>query len=318
MRPPNCRRGGFTLIELLVVIAIIAVIIGMLLPAIQKVREAANRSSCQNNLRQLAIAAQSYHDAYGTFMPGNTFAPGQTATPFTGIWSDPHFHGLPWGSFGWPALILPFVEGQNVYNDINFNRPAYTPFFEEYGSMTFRPQPSGDPSNALAATTMPRVFVCPSAQRYRPATEQKDYGVNGGFNRHCCPERSTSASAEGVAWLASRVPMVQITDGTSSTFLFLELAHGAEHGRIDRGYGSNPFFFVNEAGQGYVVAYSGATVLVPNDETPNTRGAESNHFGGVNVVMCDGHVVWVKNSVNPAVYAAAFSRAGNETTDIEF
>jgi prepilin-type N-terminal cleavage/methylation domain-containing protein len=318
MRLPKSRRRGFTLIELLVVIAIIAVLIGLLLPAIQKVREAASRASCKNNLKQLAIAAQSYHDSYGGLPSGNTFAPGQTATPFTGIWSDPHFAGLPWGSFGWPALILPFVEGTTVYNSINFNRPAYTPFFEEYGSMTFRPQPSGDPSNALAATSMPKVFVCPSAQRVRPATEQKDYGINGGFNKHCCPERSTTASTEGVAWLASRVTMTQILDGTSKTFLFLELVHSAEHGRIDRGNGSNPFFFVNEAGQGYVVAYSGSTVLLPNDETPNTRGAESEHFGGVHAVMCDGHVVWVPNSVNPAVYVAAFSRAGEETVTIDF
>jgi prepilin-type N-terminal cleavage/methylation domain-containing protein/prepilin-type processing-associated H-X9-DG protein len=320
------RRRAFTLIELLVVIAIIAILIGLLLPAVQKVRQAAAAAACRNNLKQLALAAHSYHDANGFFMPGNGIPPGQTPPTFTGAWSDPHFNGLPWGTFGWAAYILPYVEGDNVYRAINFNVPAYTPYFEEYGSQTGpsgRMPPYGDPSNAQAATSMPKVFVCPVARRARPVNEQKDYGINGGIQSHgCCSERSTTKSAEGMAWLGSQVQMTDVTDGTSNTFLFFDLMNYAMHGRIDFGSGSNPFFFVNEAGQGYVTGSNDGTAAMawlPNDETPNRRGPESDHTpGGVYAAMADGHVTWVPNAVNPTVYLAAFTRAGGEVPGADF
>jgi prepilin-type N-terminal cleavage/methylation domain-containing protein len=320
---------GFTLIELLVVIAIIAILIGLLLPAVQKVRAAAAAASCRNNLKQLALAAHNYHDVYGHFMPGNDFPDlnpaiyDPTTNKFLGAWSDPRFSGLPYGTFGWPAYILPFIEGDNVYKVINFNAPAYTPWFEEYGSSTGgRPQPYGDLTNAQAATTMPKVFICPAARRARPANEQKDYGINGGIqSQGCCAERSMTKSSEGMAWLRSQVRIADVTDGTSNTFFFMDLMNYAEHGRIDFSKGCNPFFFVNEAGQGYVIGATNGKVTgvwPPNDETPNHRGPESDHVGGVLAAMVDGHVTWVPNSVNPAVYLAAFTRDGGEVPGNDF
>jgi len=284
----------------------------------------------------------------GGFMPGNGIPAGQLVgtTSFTGIWQDERFAGLPWGTFGWAAYILPFVEATTIYDQINFNCPAYTPFFEEYtsnGQSTGRgngltnngvqvagagPNGFGDLANALAATSVPKTFICPSARRgltpggpaqYTNLQSQKDYGINGGLQTGgCCAERSTTKSDEGMAWLGSQVSIHEVTDGTSNTFLFFDLMNYAYHGRIDEGFGSNPFFFVNEAGQGYVMAVSQGSatswatnltyVLLPNTEVGNDRGAESDHAGGIFVALVDGHVTWVANNVDPNAYIAGFTR----------
>lgn len=324
-------RRAFTLIELLVVIAIIAILIGLLLPAVQKVREAANATICKNNLKQIALASLAYHDAYGTFMNGNMIPPGQTPPTFTGIWSDKKFSGLPWGTFGWPVFLLPFLEADGVYQLVNFNYPAYTPSFQEYGAdprtpaqltnfgVTTSGEGFGDLANKAAATSMPRVFICPTARRGVDAgtSAQKDYGINGGLQTGgCCAERSTTKSSEGMGWLGSTVRIADVTDGSSNTFFFLELMNFAYHGRMDEGYGSNPFFFVQEAGQGYVMGTNNGKlsgVLPPNTEVGNDRGAESDHPGGVYASFVDGHVSFVSNSVNTVVFFDTFSRARGES-----
>src|SRR5262249_41545044 len=125
-----------------------------------------------------------------------------------------------------------------------------------------------------------------------------------------------------MAWLGSRVRIADVTDGTSNTFLFFDLMNYAFHGRIDIGKGSNPFFFVQEAGQGYVTGSTNGTVAgawLPNDATNNHPGPESDHpGGGVYAAMVDGHVTWVPNSVSPAVYLAAYTRAGGEVPGSDF
>src|SRR5437868_6791709 len=114
MRTRSPRRG-FTLIELLVVIAIIGVLIGLLLPAVQKIREAASRIQCTNNLKQIGLALHSYHNTNGSFPPG--YIDGNTdpaSTPDNDV-------GPGWG---WAAFLLPYLEQGNAFNQINFSQPV--------------------------------------------------------------------------------------------------------------------------------------------------------------------------------------------------
>jgi prepilin-type N-terminal cleavage/methylation domain-containing protein/prepilin-type processing-associated H-X9-DG protein len=337
-------REGFTLIELLVVIAIIAILIALLVPAVQKVRAAVARTNCQNNLKQLTLAALNYHDVHKRFMPSNVIPPtsklGGYSPPnnWTGMWSDTRgSNNLPWGTHSWAALILPYIEQDNLYKQINFDYPAYTPEFGEQhknprggGHLTNLGAAAGAPGadgfgdlvNKPAALAMPSTFVCPAARRASSdmLLTQKDYGINGGTQAGgCCVERNNTVR-DGMAWLGSKVRIADVLDGTSNTFLFLELTNAANHAEIDELYGSNPFNFVTEAGQGIVMGSTNGKltgVLPPNTDVYNERGAQSDHQGGVMVAMVDGHVMWVSNDINTTAWFNAFTRDGGEPTSIE-
>src|SRR5947199_4212465 len=134
------RRGlGFTLIELLVVIAIIAVLIALLLPAVQAAREAARRSSCVNNMKQLALGFLNYESTNGCFAAASVGPNNGTGTApnFPAPWYDTaHGTSTPMGFFGWPAGILGFMEQQQIFNTINFSQMMYTTTFWEQTSAT--------------------------------------------------------------------------------------------------------------------------------------------------------------------------------------
>ena len=304
-------RTGFTLIELLVVIAIIAILIGLLLPAVQKVREAAARMKCSNNLKQLSLAFHAYHDAIG-YLPMGSSGPMLGNNNFPSGWGDPSYgNGLPWGHFSWAALVLPYVEAGNLYNSINFNAPAYaTAIWEDIGGggSPVNRGPAGDPSNQFAATNMPKLFICPSSPRGSTdpnLNTQKDYGVNGGTGA-CCPER-TSAGMDGVAWVNGKVRLTDITDGTSGTFLLLEKSNYQDQSWLPDTYGSNHFIFVHHPSQGYVQGYT-----LPNVDAFNNRGPQGYHIGGVLASMADGHVQFVQNSISSPTYLALFTRANGD------
>jgi prepilin-type N-terminal cleavage/methylation domain-containing protein len=219
---PSSRRSGFTLIELLVVIAIIAILIGLLLPAVQKVREAAARMKCSNNLKQMALAMHGHHDALGV---------------------------LPWGrskgaidSPTWAVLILPYIEQQNLYNQ--FLNPVIGG--HTYPLITRGTRPTITLNNLIrtqfrAEGTMQvpvPVYFCPSRQPNRvSATVHSgssstegicgDYAVNMGSGTSLAEGndgvfRWNGAPGGGANDPSVGATLLQITDGTSNTFLIGE------------------------------------------------------------------------------------------------
>jgi prepilin-type N-terminal cleavage/methylation domain-containing protein len=215
------RRSGFTLIELLVVIAIIGVLISLLLPAVQKVREAANRVQCQNNLKQIGLALHNYHDTFKVFPSGKgpDYRASRPGSPVFARWS---VH----------SKILPYVEQDNLYRSIDFTFPPETPGMG--GVVPFMP-PWQNPNreNSLPCRVAVPTFVCPSD----PTDINSDWpGVNNYYANQqtwLCDLSELNPStiapgefASGVFYYLSKVRITDMTDGASNTALFSEKLRG--------------------------------------------------------------------------------------------
>jgi prepilin-type N-terminal cleavage/methylation domain-containing protein/prepilin-type processing-associated H-X9-DG protein len=258
-----CRflsRRGFTLIELLVVIAIIAVLIALLLPAVQKVREAANRTTCLNNLKQLGLAMHNYHDANGTFPPG--------------------YNAQNWS---WAALSLPYIEQGNVIAGVDFKQSA-----------------TGAAYQAVTQTPL-KLYRCPS--------DPNGAALNVNFSSN--PKRAISnypASNHIFPNLDVALRILEITDGTSSTFLIGERDSARALGPGAGGIGA--LWAVRIVGDGTIlgrpVGYlndpyrgTGYPQNVNADDPECSRFAwSSKHSGGVNFAFCDGSVRFVLQTID--------------------
>lgn len=321
--PRSRKQRGFTLVELLVVIAIIGILIALLLPAVQAAREAARRSQCANNMRQMELAMHNYHDTYKVFPPGSLHYDKHdpTTTPADRHWiEDAVCNVCPWGAFGWPAFILPFMEQQAIYSTIDFGVQAYVEYLsDEYGAKTKGPT-TEFAVNRTAALSQPSTFSCPSAGgRVRPKNEQKDYAINGGTLGNC-ERRGAEANADkaaGMGYYMSRVSLSHVRDGTSNTFHLLEKTHTAGQAWCSDGKGCNPFFFVSHQSQGYVMAREGNRIpCPPNSSLSNNRAAMSKHPGGVQVSIVDGGVRFIAETVDFSIWMAGFTKANREAVSI--
>jgi prepilin-type N-terminal cleavage/methylation domain-containing protein/prepilin-type processing-associated H-X9-DG protein len=310
------RRSAFTLIELLVVIAVISILIGLLLPAVQKVREAANRMQCQNNLKQLALALHNYHSALGTLPPGRDS-------------SDLSTH----------AYLLPYIEQDNVHRLVNFaaGKDGWN-----------------NPSNTVPRGTAVKTFLCPSDPRndLPPGWAGNNYRVNQGSGilwglPAATGPNSLLPAPNGPFYLNSHVRLTDITDGTSNTAAWSEHLKGDFSNAVstDNGDTYEPGVYpntpddamtfctnvntndlskqgVSNVGAPWLQGYHSTTIYF-HVAPPNTRScmyppgriattANSQHTNGVNLALCDGSVRFVSNAVNLSTWRALGSCNGGE------
>jgi prepilin-type N-terminal cleavage/methylation domain-containing protein/prepilin-type processing-associated H-X9-DG protein len=290
-RPAPSPREGFTLIELLVVIAIIAILIGILLPAVQKVRAAAARLQCQNNLKQLGLALHNFHDASQHFpAPRGTHTPNPLFTEFR----------------GWMCEILPYVEQDNLGRAM-YTNPWYVGFFAYYGT----------PVKAYTCPSDPRILTTPPQPGNGALTSY--LGVTGSDNSVAAQANGPSNGIFDVSSPGTR--LTDVTDGTSNTLMLGERPPAAN--LFEGWWGASDYDCLLSTRQLYGDLFGASGCALPGLYGPGSLNGpcngDSNHFwsfhaNGGNWVFADGSVRYLPYSAS-AVTIPLGSRNGGEVVD---
>jgi len=300
------RRSGFTVIELAVVIAIIAVLISLLLPAVQSSREAARRTQCVNNLLQIGLALANYESTHLVLPPGVVNPTGPIVDSLAG------YH------FGWIAQILPYLEQKNVHRALDFNAGVYAA------------------DNVTARSVKMSVLTCPSERFNDP--KFPDPALSSYAACHHDVEGPIDVDNRGVFFLNSRVRLDEIEDGLANTIFVGEKKHGGD----ELGWASGTRATLRNTGTPpnqtslRPLNLTAPAVRPPDEigaveplppETPDplapvdpvdsrprnpVGGFGSVHPSGANILMGDGSVRFLKNAIDPRVYRLLGNRADGE------
>jgi prepilin-type N-terminal cleavage/methylation domain-containing protein len=300
----HSTRRGFTLIELLVVIAIIAILIGLLLPAVQKVREAAARMSCSNNLKQIALAIHNYHDSRGELPPGG-ITPGDCCGT---------------QSFGnWAIYILPYIEQDNLYkqyNDNLTNEDAGNAVIRAARVKTYECPSDGLAGKSEAPASGPGSGLQYVHGSYRGVSSRADAG-NDFFDS--TPPVALQNTLRGVlhsfrSKTEKKENLTSIADGTSNTLLVGEYTTRTTTTRgTFWAYTYTSFALsATHSLSGYMLADYDACGVSTGNSNGCKRGWGSNHSGGINFALSDGSVRLISTSIDQQTFSNLGSMAGGE------
>ena len=280
-------KNGFTLVELLVVIAIIGILIALLLPAVQAAREAARRTQCSNNVKQIGLALQNYHGSYRRFPQGTHYGNGQTI------------------GWAWSAVILPYMEQETAGSLIDWER-SYA-----------------DPVNANATRSLIPCYQCPSAPENKvgscckniPGEEDTGETNYTGIATHEGGYLYSKTNGSGVLYPDSMVRIRDITDGTSHTFAISEVdLDQNDPWKKNAAYcpGENCSIGRYWAEGNIVTTFYGINYEEVDMVTP---AIYSHHPDGAQFGFCDGHVSFLNRDVEQRVLDMLTTRAGGETIE---
>jgi prepilin-type N-terminal cleavage/methylation domain-containing protein/prepilin-type processing-associated H-X9-DG protein len=293
-------RRAFTLIELLVVIAIIAVLIGLLVPAVQRIRETAARLQCKNNLKQIGLALHNYHGRFGYFPPGYQ----------TQVAPDNSDLGPGWG---WGAFLLADLEQDNLMKQIRFDLDIK------------------DPQNAAARTTILSIFVCPSELKIGTFTVVDQTGaplVDVARGNYVAMNGVLGVSSDaydnnGAFLRNTQMRIADITDGLSNTLFVGERCTsmssttwvGAVTGGVvpAQRYPNPADQLANAELASALILAHGSRSHIPNDQLVfDADATASYHISGVNFLFGDGSVHSISNTISGTVYEGLLTRSGGE------